>query len=357
MNDRAGLTDTACAYREILDHTNDAIIILQGEHTVWANKPARKYFAATEWTEAKEIFLPHFLKKQDLMKLQNIIHHVISYGQKESVATIRLPVIIPDGTVIQSEIHIHPFTFHHTPLVQLTIRDIRDIKNAELNLMQSEKLSVIGELSAGILHEIRNPLTSIKGFLQLMQKDPVPDKNYIEIILNEVNHIENIATGLLNFTKPQPEHFVKLELGSILKNTLFLFETHAVRKHISFDVIGDGDAHLILGDKTQMKQVFINLIKNAIDAIDDDGKISISLISADSREIIKISDSGKGMPSTIITKLGKSFFTTKVSGTGLGLMVTFKIINNHNGKVSIESKENRGTTFTLTFPCYSVARP
>lgn len=335
-------------YEQILENVRDAVIIIQEDNIIFANHASNELFSNDVQASINGLSIDLFIRPEDLLLLHERIHKDIFADSDHSV--INLSILTDAGNQKPVEIAVDPLFGREKDLVQLTLRDISDRKAAEKSMMQSEKLSVIGELSAGILHEVRNPLTSIKGFLQLLQNEPVVNKDYVTIIMNEVEQIERIASELLYFTKPNAERFVSQDLKIIAEETLFLFEPQATKKNVKMDLIADSEFHRINGDKTQLKQVFVNLVKNAIEATPEHRKIKIVLSRTGQLEHVQISDEGHGVPEDVLGKLGKSFFTTKESGTGLGLMVTYNIIRNHNGIIKVDSKEKEGTTFTLTFP-------
>lgn len=337
-------------FEQILENILDAVVILQEDKIIFANQAANELFSNDVQASLDGLSIALFIRPEDLTLLHENIRQNMYKDPDHPITS--MSIIPENGNPKPVEIAVSTlYDDLQTPLVQLTLRDISSRKAAERSMMQSEKLSVIGKLSAGILHEVRNPLTSIKGFLQLLQKEPVLNKEYVNIIMGEVEQIERIANELLYFTRPNAERFVTQDLLTIAKETLFLFETQAAKKNVKLEVQTNGGPHQINGDKTQLKQVFVNLIKNAIEANSENGKVTVVLSRAGRQEQVFIKDRGHGIPKDILGKLGKSFFTTKESGTGLGLMITYTIIRNHNGKIQVESKENDGTCFTLTFPC------
>lgn len=229
-------------------------------------------------------------------------------------------------------------------------RDITERRNNELLLRQAEKLSVIGELAAGIAHEIRNPLTSLKGFIQLLKPTLSEQQMYADIMLSELDRINFIVSELLVLSKPHNVQIKSLSLVSLLENVLTLLASESNLKnipiHTSFEY-----APVISGEENQLKQVFINIVKNALEAIDGHGEIMLATSAkADQEVLITIADNGCGIPEELIPKLGDPFFTTKENGTGLGLMISSKIIKDHGGHLEIASKRNEGTTVKITLP-------
>lgn len=240
-----------------------------------------------------------------------------------------------------------------------TLTDVTERKNAEMELlksnqrlaMQSQKLAMVSQLAAGIAHEVRNPLTSVNGFLQLM-KTEYPDRSqYFDIIFSEIKRIDSVLGELLVLAKPHQVQFKKIKINSVLQQVTTLLETNAVLAHIEIKkAFEQGKEWEINGDENQIKQVFINLIKNGIEAMPDGGKITIS--SEQEGDFVKISikDEGGGISQDDLDKLGEPFFSTKKEGTGLGLTVCLNIIGAHNGEMKIDSKLGEGSTFHILLP-------
>lgn len=229
-------------------------------------------------------------------------------------------------------------------------RDVTERKRNEELLRISDKLSVLGELAAGIAHEIRNPLTSIRGFIQLFQSSQLDPFLYYDIILSELDRINFIVGELLILAKPQATHYRLADLNSIIYDVLLLLQPQATLKGIELK-LKVTDSVSILCEKNHLKQVFINLIKNSIEASSQDGTILVKTTRISNDEIqIQCIDYGCGIPMDLIPRLGEPFYTTKAKGTGLGLMVSNKIIKDHHGELQIQSEMNKGTTITITLP-------
>jgi two-component system, sporulation sensor kinase A len=232
------------------------------------------------------------------------------------------------------------------------IRDISERKKTEEILLNSEKLSAAGQLAAGIAHEVRNPLTAIKGFLQLMDANKKYENSYFRIINSEINRIELILSELLVLSKPQDLKFKKVSLSEILSQVKTLIDTHATMSNVEIDLSYLTDVQTLICDENQLKQVFINFLKNAIEAMPDGGKININVLSAGPDTLkVRIIDQGSGIPKEHLERIGQPFFTTKETGTGLGFMISMKIIENHHGEIQIDSNEN-GTTIEVTLPTF-----
>ncbi|MGA4718956.1 PAS domain S-box protein [Fictibacillus nanhaiensis] len=227
--------------------------------------------------------------------------------------------------------------------------DITDLKEKEELLRKSDKLTVVGELAAGIAHEIRNPLTSIKGFVQLMKADM--EDLHSEIILSEMDRIESIITEFLVLAKPHQETFFQQRnVNDFIKQTITLLDSEANLNNVQFET------HLknvpqILCEGNQIKQVIINVIKNAIESMDSGGTIFVETGAHDEGYVfIRVTDQGVGISEERLARLGEPFYSNKEKGIGLGLMVSLKIIENHHGNITFESMLDIGTTVTILLP-------
>ncbi|MDP4084023.1 MAG: ATP-binding protein [Bacillota bacterium] len=234
--------------------------------------------------------------------------------------------------------------------------DILERKKTEQSLIKSEKLALIGELAAGVGHEIRNPLTSIKGFIKLMMenKDAIKDE-FFEIIDSELESINRIAGELMILAKPQANEFKRIDIVELLNEVLFLIEAETFRYGVELIRNFPASQVFINGDKQQLKQVVMNLVKNSIEAMESNskGRIIIDCRTEGAMVVVKIMDNGCGIPQKLLEKIGEPFYTTKEKGTGLGLMVSYRIIKSHVGNIVCESEEGEGTTFVLSFPVNS----
>ncbi|CQR47596.1 Sporulation kinase A [Paraliobacillus sp. PM-2] len=228
-------------------------------------------------------------------------------------------------------------------------KDITDKREAEEMLIRSEKMSVAGQLAAGVAHEIRNPLTSLKGFIQILQAGIERKEEYYQIMLDEIEKIDTISSELLFISKPMTDKKKLEPMSPMVNEVVTLLKTQAKRKQIVINVQIRANV-FVHCDRTQIKQVFINLIKNAIEAMDGDGTITVKVSADEKICIIEFIDQGSGIPKHLLHKLKEPFFTTKKDGTGLGLMISNKIIENHQGSMEIRSIKGEGSTFCIRLP-------
>lgn len=198
--------------------------------------------------------------------------------------------------------------------------DITERKEAEDELIEinerlareSQKLSITSELAAGIAHEVRNPLTSVSGFLQIMKTQYPDRKDYFDIIFSEIKRIDLVLSELLLLAKPQAITFKTHQLNEILKQVTTLLDTNAILSNIVIEKnFKETDGCMINGDENQLKQVFINIIKNGIEAMPKGGVVTISTAKTASHAVISVKDEGNGMPQEKLKQIGKPFYSTK----------------------------------------------
>ncbi len=232
------------------------------------------------------------------------------------------------------------------------IMHIKELRETERKLKESEKLSLVGELASGVAHEIRNPLTSLKGFTKIIYQKTrdKTNKEYLTIMMDEIDRINFIVSEFMVLSKPHLVKFTSSDLSNVLHSVVTLLKTQAVLKNIEILTAIVGNNFLTTCEENQIKQVLVNVIKNSIEATPDGGKIYVKLESDNSTISLTIIDEGVGISKENMKQIGNPFFTTKAEGTGLGIMVSKKIIHNHNGNFIIKSIQNKGTTVSITIP-------
>lgn len=224
-------------------------------------------------------------------------------------------------------------------------------------IFRADSLATIGELAAGAAHEIRNPLTSIRSTVQFLRKDlPELKRPMMDGIIEEVDRIDRIIQGLLSFSKSSDLHLGRIDLKDILNQTLLLLEPEFRKHAVAVSKEFDDPASEIIGDSSQLKQVFLNLVLNSIQSMLGGGTITVKIANVsmptNAVEVI-IRDTGCGIPEENLARLFDPFFTTKESGTGLGLSISYGIISKHGGEIEIHSSthdENHGTRVIIRIP-------
>ncbi|WP_135554976.1 ATP-binding protein [Paenibacillus cymbidii] len=232
--------------------------------------------------------------------------------------------------------------------------DITEMREQQDLLQKSEKLSIVGQLAAGLAHEIRNPLTSLKGFLQLFRKRFGHDPSYADyfrIMDTEFVRIEEIVNEFLILAKPQPRNFQPHDMSELVPDIVKLLEPQALLGSVEMTVDIEPDLAPVNCDENQLKQVFVNLIKNGIEAMPQGGSLNVKVTRRSEDYIaVTVADQGQGIPQEQLNRLGEPFMTTKVNGTGLGLMICYKIMEAHQGRLHFESRLGQGTTAEVLLP-------
>ncbi|MCQ6527718.1 ATP-binding protein [Bacillus mycoides] len=231
---------------------------------------------------------------------------------------------------------------------QSYVRTVVEIMNS---MKETENLAVIGTMSTTIAHEIRNPLTALKGFTQIQKERNPEDTMSYEIMLQEIERINGFVSELMLLGKPKPTNYEWCNIGEILLYVVQLMESYATQYKVKFNLQVDGNLPVINGDDKQLKQVLLNIIKNGIESMPGGGNIRIlAYEKAGENLCISVEDQGLGIENEKIEKIGKAFYTTKENGTGLGLMITYKIIEEHQGSIAIESSMGIGTKVEIYLP-------
>ncbi len=237
----------------------------------------------------------------------------------------------------------------------IIIDDITQLKRLHTQLVRNEKLTALGELSAGIAHEIRNPLGIIKAIEQTMKKElsgnPEAVKE-LDIIDEEIERANRVVKGLMEFGKPSKQELLVCTLNSIIDEVLTITNKYIDQHNVRVDVIRENFTEIIV-DKDQMKQAFINIIFNAVQSMPDGGNLVITTSRLNDNYVKAVfSDTGIGIEDDNLERIFNPFFTTKADGTGLGLSLVQRIIEEHGGMVNVSSQRNEGTKFELLLPIW-----
>lgn len=242
-------------------------------------------------------------------------------------------------------------------LVNASMEVERQVQEERRKLQEKENLAAIGQMAAGIAHEVRNPLTTIKGFVQLLDryngvKDPSILKDYLTMIDKEIDRVNSLLKDFLLYAKPSKPELCLSNINDTIEDIRVLMEAQCTSKGITMIKAFVEDLPDIYCDKNQIKQVIMNIALNAIDAMQDSEQKELKLETIrDYKYVyIKIKDSGSGISQDKLRKIFNPFFTTKESGTGLGLSVCYSIIDNHHGIIKVKSEEGKGTEFIICLP-------
>ncbi len=337
-------------YKNFFDKASDAMFIVQPE--TWCVLDANDYSAVLLGIPRDKLLgtiLPQFRRIFKLLKRS---------GSTNVLSELSLDT--PGGGSIMAEVNARFIEYDGQLLIQAIARDVSEQHALTDKLVQADKLVLLGQLSAGVAHEIRNPLAAVNLNLQILKRKIAPEEpeyNYVNTALQGVERITRIVEVTLNFSRPAVPDIQGLNINALMPQTLDLVTSVLKRKDITVDLKLADNLPNVAADAKQMQQVFINLITNAADAIRTKGEITIrTYVEKDNKPgeveyvVVSISDTGEGIPGEDLPKIFNPFFTRKPDGTGLGLPITQRILHQHSGIVDVESEAGKGTTFYVKLP-------
>jgi two-component system sporulation sensor kinase A len=341
------LRETKELFESLIENSPDGICIADIEGTVIRVNPAFEQIYGWSVEELVGSKLPIF--PDHLMhELKDDCAHVKAGKKITNRESVRRR---KDGELINVIFSVSPIKNAEGRVIALAgiNRDITESKRTEEFLKKSDKLNVVGQLAAGLAHEIRNPLTSLRGFIQMLK--PVSKKEHYDIMISELDRINSIISEFLAIAKPDGVNFKNNDIGLIIKNVISLLESQAILHSIQIHVDLKSSLPLIFCSEVQIKQVFVNILKNAIEAMPNGGEIHINaFVHKNNFVLIQFIDQGAGIPEYMMRRVGEPFFTTKDYGTGLGLMMCYKIVESHQGSISIQSSPGKGTIVDVLLP-------
>jgi PAS domain S-box-containing protein len=337
-------------YKSLFDYHPDAIFSIDRTGKIISSNYSFTTIFGYSLEELNTGFLTNRISNEYLR--QTIFHFKKAlHGKPES---FELTIERKTGKKLEIELTFVPITVNNTITgVYGIAKDITEKKRAKEMMMKSEKLEVVSRLAAGVAHEIRNPLTTIKGFLQLSYHNKSPlNQNYLGLVLNELNTVESVVNEFLSLANPHHETvFKKVNINSMIQEAIKQFNINIPA--INTKIITDLDSRIPFVEclENQLKQVFINLIQNAIEATERGGNIYIRVNRIDNFKIsISFADEGCGIPEERLHRLGEPYYSTKEKGTGIGLMMSYKIVKHHQGEIHVSSIIGEGTIVEIILP-------
>jgi len=349
-------------FASILRNSADAILTLDARDRVTSwNKGAEAIFGYTEEEmlgQSLQILLPpHLSGKKELEKISRISR---KEGFLRSYQTQRMT---KDGQLIDVIFTRNAIKDPEGKLIGFSsvLKDVTEQKLLDRHLAQMEKLSAIGELTAGLAHEIKNPLAGIKGAIEIIRDslaEDHPHRTILVEVLSEVRRIDRSVMNLLSYSKPRNPDFVRTDLVELFKEVLSFLKKLADSKKISLGLQHTGNIPFLIGDENELKQLFMNMILNSVEAIERDGNVTVKIKSlSDSKIHVEVTDDGPGISKDKLNKIFHPFFTTKKHGTGLGLATCKRIVLNHGGQITVESELGKGARFIIELPLIPVFHP
>lgn len=326
---------------KLINNANDFIIVLNAQKQIIEINPAAENYFNISGEKIRFETFPKLLPNVD-------IEDIITSDSKVVELAVSVKNEIRNLFVSVSEFKDSNEELRYV----LIMRDVTKLKELEDQITRGKQLTAMGNLASGVAHEIRNPLNSISTIVQQLKKDfePKEDKEdyikFVDLVYKEVQRINKTIESFLKLAKPKPVQRSKFNLENFFNELFMQFEKEMKNKSIEFKIENDYD-DFVNWDYDQMRQVFINLIKNASDAIDVKGKVKIVSRKVEDKIIITVNDNGKGISPDKMDRIFNLYFTTKAEGTGIGLGIVQRIINEHGGIIRVSSQENIGTTFTI----------
>ncbi|MEF7654552.1 PAS domain S-box protein [Bacillus sp. ZJS3] len=347
------LRDSEMKYRALIEQATDAIYVveLNEDHApsrfIEVNPVGCKRFGYSR-EELLSLSFPDVVPQDSRM----IVRLLEKIKKGQTSFTLQDEYVFPTGKIITTEFNVRVFKLNGKKVFLSISRDITERLKTEELLRKSEKLAIVGQLATVMAHEINNPLTAMKGFMQLLKlTENENNQGYINIVSSEIERIESITNEFMAVAKPQ---MVKIQLNDIsvlIDQVLMLLQPQAMMNNIKIRIELKPGIPLISCEGNQLKQVFVNILKNAIESMPTGGEILIQVNILDNNQVsIRFIDQGCGIPKERIPYLGEPFYSIKEEGIGLGLMICYKIIETHKGKVFIESEVNKGTIVEVTLP-------
>ncbi|MBT0665417.1 PAS domain S-box protein [Geobacter pelophilus] len=350
-------------YANVIDSVGDGVVVLDATGCITFLNPAAEELTGVSRKLAQGMAFATVFKGEELL---------LEMAAKTSETG--MSISDHENIVLYRTGHPIPVSATTSPLMLasgerigtiLLLRDLTSIRELEEAVRTADRLAALGTLAAGLAHEIKNPLGGIKGAAQLLEKELPEDSellDYTRIMIKETQRVNRIVEELLALTTPKKLQLSKVNLHQILGDILTLQKNGLGNREIAFQQKFDPSIPPILADEEQLTQLFLNLIKNAVEAVGENGQIRISsrilsdytLTQKGERRqrmvAVEISDDGPGMSREQLDQLFTPFFTTKSRGTGLGLAICHKIVTEHRGLIKVASELGKGTAFTIMLP-------
>jgi PAS domain S-box-containing protein len=240
----------------------------------------------------------------------------------------------------------------------VTVEDVSEVKALTDQLIRADRLAAMGELTAGVAHEVRNPLGIIRASVQLVEESECDRGRVLEatsVIKQEIDRLDRVIKALLDFGRPSKPYLRLTDIGEVIEDVILFTRRFAGQSKVTISAIDTGALPQIMADPDQMKQVFVNLVSNAVQAMEGTGgKITVSGRVVDGFLAISISDNGPGIPAADLKKVFDPFYSTRDAGTGLGLTIVHRILDEHDGHIEVMSDFRKGTTFVVSLPVFQI---
>jgi PAS domain S-box-containing protein len=348
------LKDSEEKYRQLVETSLDGIALHTRDRVLFANYAFLKMFGYSQPEELAGVALLCLISPTFHAPLLRHLREISRSFQRPRIFEIK--GLKKDGSEFDIEVGSLPTSFEGKSVFQTHVRDVTDKKRLEDQLARSEKLAAVGQLAAGVAHEINNPLGGILVYSYLMLEDLPPDhpeRHQVEKIIREATRCKEIIKGLLDFSRQHPSRFKPIDINTLVTELLGLVENHLSFQNVSLQKHLDPNLPPVQGDKSKLEQVFLNLFMNAGEAMAGYGTLSVTTTQNTQGAVeIRVSDTGPGIHPDHLPRLFDPFFTTKEvgRGVGLGLSVSYGIIKQHRGRIYADAAAPIGATFIIELP-------
>jgi two-component system sensor histidine kinase AtoS len=345
------LLETQSMHRNILDSLSDCVVTVDsGNRISYINPAGCELFRCQAGEVVGQPYLRLFL---DDPSFSNLLLDTMERGRE--YRGVEFDFLLPHQTphILASSSPLFDGRGNSLGVVAV-IRDISETRSLRQQVARADRLAAVGEVASGIAHELRTPLTSIRGFVQFLQgsTDPREWREYGDIIIREVDGMNRIISELLSLVRPHPLNLEAASLNQLVEETLFLAPDSAGKGRIGFVTELAAALPLAEVDRGQIKQVLLNVLVNATQAIAGPGTVTITTALHGAGEVsVRVRDTGCGIPAEVRERIFDPFFSTKPTGTGLGMAVARRIIEAHQGRIEVASAVGEGTSITLILPC------
>lgn len=354
LNMERELKRTRELYKLITENASDLIKVYSKDQTIVYASPSHEKALGFSPEELLGLHVFDVVHEEEQGSIRRMAKTLFDTGEPQ---LLQLKLKTNDNKVFYSETTISPVYNEKMEIDSyVTVsRNITERVENDAALRNLDRLSIIGQLAAGVAHEIRNPLTSLKGFSKLLKTSNSSEKQneYLSIISDELDRIDMIVNEFMSLAKPQAIQFESGNLISILESTINVLRPQAMLDNVQVGIRYPKEDNLeLLCSPNQLKQVFVNILKNAIESMPKGGTVSISFRRLKNKRVaITFKDEGPGIDNEVLKYLGTPFYTTKDKGIGLGLTVSNKIVQEHNGTMKIDSQQGEGTTVKIELEC------
>ncbi|GAW93941.1 two-component system sensor histidine kinase NtrB [Calderihabitans maritimus] len=340
----------------IFESLSSGVITTDLEGYITGMNPAAEKIFGVSRREAQGLHYQFIMVKEERERLSRTVNYVLRTGKTYRGRDVEFQVKGNKKLIINPSISLIKNRRGEALGIAMVVEDVTEKRQLERHLRQAEKLAALGEMAVGVAHEIRNPLGAIHGYSNLvlmeMEEDD-PRRRYLEIIIKEAERLTRITQQLLDFAKPSSREFKEINLHQLLDEVLAFFQMETSVHEVAVVKIFAEDLPPLIGDEEGLKQVFLNIFFNSLQAISSaQGEIHVVTSYDPEGEwiVVEISDNGVGIAPENLDRIFDPFFTTKEKGTGLGLAIVHRIVSEHGGLIEVESKVGEGTKFWVKMP-------